>query len=472
MRTIRRVSARLNRGKVEQLQAIARAYAAEKQQHLEYYHQDAYFAGCANERKRRDELVKARYQNRHRLRARMWKMAQKDAYEVIRKSWASLAQELRPRIAAHEGQWSEEQQIYAYWLLRSPRRMAQLVCGRAPMTKHFKTNLIIADRRQVQNYLRRVIRRDRGARPVVRMARSFALDEDMYRVSSTEAGRQVISVMNLEGEERVRLPLEGNTPISGNIRVVLDVDSRQAEVHFTARLKLQGCLPDGDEVCALDAGLTEVFTDENGERYGMGFGKLIYDESNRILTKNRKRNKLYQLAEQYQEQGKVGKADNIRKFNLGRKKQNENKRKKQAEMTRQINMAFNQVLATRHPAIIVTEKLDIRGKAKSRKMSRQVSLWPRGILKERVEFKASAARCSREQVNPAYSSQMCPQCWFVHDNNRQGDRFQCLHCGYVDDADRVAAINLKARRTDPDIKPWTPKGQVRSILLERFNARL
>jgi hypothetical protein len=103
-------------------------------------------------------------------------------------------------------------------------------------------------------------------------------------------------------------------------------------------------------------------------------------------------------------------------------------------------------------------------------MSRQVSLWPRGILQERTDFKALAAGCRREQVNPAYTSQMCPHCGFVNGKNRNGDRFKCLNCGLEQDADRVAAMNLKARRTGPDITLWTPKERVKIILLDRFAA--
>ena len=76
---------------MEQLQALARANAAEKQQHLSFYHQDVHFADCASERKRRDELVQAKYKNLYHLRARMWKMAQKEAYETVKKGWAALA---------------------------------------------------------------------------------------------------------------------------------------------------------------------------------------------------------------------------------------------------------------------------------------------------------------------------------------------------------------------------------------------
>jgi len=141
-------------------------------------------------------------------------------------------------------------------------------------------------------------------------------------------------------------------------------------------------------------------------------------------------------------------------------------------MSRHINTAMNQVLALRQPAIIMTEKLDIRGKSKSKKLSRRVSSWTRRILNERVDFKASAGGSRREQVNPAYSSQTCPACGFVHKDNRQGETFQCTHCGHADHADRVAAQNLKARHKDPQITLYTPKERVKSILLVRFNARL
>ena len=118
--------------------------------------------------------------------------------------------------------------------------------------------------------------------------------------------------------------------------------------------------------------------------------------------------------------------------------------------------------------MIVTERLDLRGKAKSREMSRQVSYWMRGSLKERMSFLALAEGFCHKQVNPAYSSQMCPTCLFVHQDNRRGDLFQCLNCGHRDQADRVAAENLKAREKDPDILIYTPKSVVKAILRARF----
>jgi hypothetical protein len=56
--------------------------------------------------------------------------------------------------------------------------------------------------------------------------------------------------------------------------------------------------------------------------------------------------------------------------------------------------------------------------------------------------------------------------------NRQGDVFQCLKCEHRGDADQIAAQNLKSRYYDREITLYTPKEQVKEILLKRYNARL
>jgi len=216
-----------------------------------------------------------------------------------------------------------------------------------------------------------------------------------------------------------------------------------------------------------------VFTDEQDNRYGEHFGKTLSGISEAIHQKGKARNQLYSIAQEALEWGDFKRARRIRKFNLGRQKQQRKRQKARASIERHINTAINEVIEKRKPSVIVTEKLDLRGKAKSKKLSRRVSMWTRRILKERVDFKASAGGSRREQVNPAYSSQTCPTCGFVNKDNRRGDTFPPqTHCGHADHADRVAAENLRARYGDPEITLYTPKARVKSILLVRFNARL
>jgi putative transposase len=101
MRTIKRISYPLNQNKYEAVREIASAYAREKQEQLPSYQDDALFGRHRNERTLRDELVRAGYRSPHGVSARMWKLAQKDAYETVKKQWAAQAESIRPLVTAH-----------------------------------------------------------------------------------------------------------------------------------------------------------------------------------------------------------------------------------------------------------------------------------------------------------------------------------------------------------------------------------
>ena len=465
-RTIKAYSLTLNRDKWTRLQGIVAAYTAEKNDQVWALGDDLTYANYDNQEQCRDALMDAGYASPHGLQNRLWKMALKDAYETVARNWAALAETLRGCVAAQQA-WTGRQRHYANWLLKSEQRLAQLAGGRAPVAEHI--GLAYRQRKQVQNYLRRHIRAERGQRSRVRLARSFALDKGMY--SLVEKGHtQYIKVMTLTAGDRLVIPLAGQQVMSGNIRIVVDAARRRVEVHYTAEVDIHAPL-EGDPA-GLDAGLSEVFTDERGQRYGEAFGPVLVKQSDAICDKGRKRNRLHQLEKKARASGKVQKADHIQRFNLGTIKQRRQRRNMQAELERQVNTALHQVLKTRRPAQIITEKLDIRGPAPSRQLARRVSQWARRTLNERTEFKASSGGSCRKHVNPAYSSQTCPQCGFVHRRNRSGDTFQCQYCRHRDDADRVAAHNLKARASDPEITLLTPKARVKAILLARFNARL
>ena len=466
IRTIKVYSLEINRAKWQSLEALAQAYAAEKADHLALFNDDSIFGNLSKPEQFRDALLDSHYISPHRLQARMWKMALKEGYETVLKQWAALTVELRGRVS-QQSTWSEEQKHYANWLLKNEHRLACLISESAPIASHI--TLTLTERKQVQNYLRRQVRRHRGNRAQVRMVRSFALDADMYSVVEQNS-RLYLKVMNLKTLDRIVIPLAGKSHISGNLRLVLDWALNRIEVHYTAEVDVPSAL--NGPTIGLDAGLTEVFTDNQGIQYGSVFGETLERQSNRILDKGKKRNRLRALEKKYRLQGKVKKANPIKKFNLGTQKQRRQQRQSETDLERQINTEINAVLDARTPDAVVSEKLNIRGKAQSRTMSRRVSHWARGMIDQRLEFKASARGSCRKHVNPAYTSQTCPICGFLDKKNRRGDVFQCLNCGHRDDADRIAAHNLLARLNDPVITLFTPKERVRTILLDRFTARL
>ncbi|MGH9837417.1 MAG: zinc ribbon domain-containing protein [Blastocatellia bacterium] len=465
MRTVKRVSVKLNKNKFERIERIARAFADDKQAHLDFYQNGLNFSAARNYRERRRRLKQTDYHALRPLSVHASDLAVKEAFETEGKYWAAIAAGIHPNIGSRL--WTNEQKHYAFWLLHDEHRFAALIVDKAPINEQI--DLRLAERKQVQNYLRRRARRMMNARPRVKIARSFVLDNSLYSVNETPTG-QYISISSLEKGLRILAPLKGEGAIKGNIRVVLVPETQQIEVHVTFDLAPPINL--SDEVVAVDAGLTEVFVDDRGGCYGTEQDTTLKKASRRLNDKGKKRNKLHGLAKKYDGQGKKAKARNIRRRNLGNKKQRELKRRTKITITNQINRAINAMLKERQPKIVIVEKLDIRGQAKSRDMSRRVSYWHRSTLKERFEFKASAKGFRREQINPAYTSQMCPICGYLDQANRKGDTFQCLQCGHAGHADQIAATNQKSRYFDSRITLSTPKETVKVILLDDYNARL
>lgn len=468
MRTVKRISRPLNKAKWSAVQAVAEVFAKEKQAQLEYFQIGSNFSRYTSPRQRRDELKAD--PNKPSMPVHLRDCAIKDAFECELKYWAALASEIRSAIAGRS--WTEDQKHYAYWLLKVPQYLAQTITSnRAPVNE--KIELPRDAFRQVLNYLRRRARRIQGEGPRVKIVRSFLLDPSLYTMSSPlkdDVSGQGISIVSLKSGERTRIPLKGEGEISGNIRVVLFPETQTVEIHTTFEMPV--IMNQSGPTVALDVGITEVFTDDEGNEYGCELKDALIDASTALLKKGKRRNKLHALAKKYDRQGKTKKANKIRSYNLGEKRLNERSRKIKSNTSRIINTSINQMIAKRLPGKIVTEKLDLRGKSRSKSLSRRVSLWHRSILKDRFLFKALGAGCSHQHVNPAYTSQTCPACGFLDSKNRQGDVFKCLNCGYKGSADHFAALNLLARSADPEITLYTPYKEVKPILQQRFQARL
>ena len=347
MRTVKRESVKLNKAKFEAIEKIARAFASDKQAHLDFYQDGLNFSGAKSFRQRRDELKSTGHHVSTPLPVHASDLAVKEAFDAEVKYWAAIAAEIRPQIGSRR--WTDEQKHYAFWMLYEERRFSSLILGRAPIND--KIALPLTERKQVQSYLRRRARRMMGARPSVKAARSVVLDSALYRVGRTLAG-QFISIASFEKGRRVMVPLKGEGDIKGNIRIVLIPESRQVEVHVSFEIETPVNL--SEKVIACDVGLTKVIVDDEGNHYGKELGETLKKASRRLSAKGKRRNKLHASAKRYEAQGKKAKARNIRRRNLGHKKSKELKRRTKITITNQINRAINQMLKERDPQIVVT----------------------------------------------------------------------------------------------------------------------
>ena len=68
--------------------------------------------------------------------------------------------------------------------------------------------------------------------------------------------------------------------------------------------------------------------------------------------------------------------------------------------------------------------------------------WAFRALQEQTEYKAAMVGIVVEKVEPSYTSQQCSKCGCTLDENRNGQQFACLDCGYRTNADYNAAKNV------------------------------
>ena len=468
MRTVQREVRDVNVGKLATLDEIIAAYAAEKQHWLNV------FASAENRpllkvhRIVRDQAVHAGYCSQFGLQARMWKLALVDAAETHDKYWQSIFQEVRQRLYGRR-HFTDSEKHYANWLM----------CGYAQFFRCMADEDVVPTfgivdglrLRKVAKFVRRAVAMVRGALPRVNVARSFALDDNCYKVF-VHRGVQYVSMMTLRPRKRLVLPMLGHAEMAGNVRVVVD----QGVVRVHASHALNAGEERGDEpevVEAIDLGYSEVCVDTAGTRYGVRFGKIMTEASDARCRKGKSRNRLHALAKKANRKKRKRKARHMGRFNLGHKKKTACAKKVRAALTCEINQALNSMIREKKLTVLVSE--DLRHAFTFNKppcWNRRLSSWVRGMAQDRIEFKALAKCFRHEQVNSAYGSQECPVCGFVDRGNRRGDRFCCLHCGHENYADRVGALNVRKRRDDREITRYTPYREVKSILMSRFHRRL
>ena len=127
------------------------------------------------------------------------------------------------------------------------------------------------------------------------------------------------------------------------------------------------------------------------------------------------------------------------------------RRRKEARFAADVNHQISKRMvaeAQRTGRGIAVEQLGgIRARVRLRKPQRAaVHSWAFAQLGGFLAYKAKQAGVAFVEVNPAYTSQMCSACGWVHKHNRRSQSgFECGRCGFVGHADHNAAIVIAAR---------------------------
>jgi IS605 OrfB family transposase len=121
----------------------------------------------------------------------------------------------------------------------------------------------------------------------------------------------------------------------------------------------------------------------------------------------------------------------------------------------QVSRAF--VNSLREGDVVVMEKLTgIRSNAKHGKSrNRDFHSWAFRKLQSFIEYKALERGIPIVYVQPRNTSITCPRCGHINKANRRSrSLFRCVRCGFQDNADHVASLNLS--RVEPAHSGWAP----------------
>lgn len=126
-------------------------------------------------------------------------------------------------------------------------------------------------------------------------------------------------------------------------------------------------------------------------------------------------------------------------------------RRARRALKQRIDEIVIELLNNENPDLIVVEKLSKLGqnsKVKrllTKNIRRSIGIWNWKYWLKRLEEHCEINRISFRSVSPYYTSQTCPRCNHVDRGNRNGEIFMCLNCGYTNNVDINAGINILNR---------------------------
>jgi hypothetical protein len=287
-----------------------------------------------------------------------------------------------------------------------------------------------------------------GNPPTVRDTLPMRLSEMTARLEDTDEallGDFWLRVSSLEARKSVWLPLVGNPYIQQADQVGRGISARKTKRgfwRFEAVSKAEWVVPEPDETWSqlgVDVGLNVLAATSDGVLYG----EHIKPKFDKLYAR------IKRLRANRQHQGlrdNSPKLDHLESRLSGLVKT-------------ETGWVANTLIAKHPETVFVVEDLDLRGCRGQKRFAYRA-------LQTNLERKAPT-----EKVNPAYTSQECPSCGYVHRSNRRSTRFQCRSCGRKAHADWVGSSGVLRRSEDKRITTGDHPRRVKRVLRERYLRR-
>lgn len=289
------------------------------------------------------------------------------------------------------------------------------------------------------------------------------IDADMYEYKFID-NKLYLYIQGLQRNQRIEAELKDKNLHKGNLRIVLKENT--LEVHKAKNICVKANKAAGEKVIGIDKGYRCLIATSDNKFYGTALGEYLSEESERLNEVNAERNKFWALVKKYEQEGNMKRAENIRRFNLGRVKYNKDKLRFDSMVKSYVNKELDRFIKEDKPTEIVVEDLTFVSNYKNypAHIKRKLSRWIKGYIEKRIDYKCKLNSIAITLVNSAYTSQICHKCGQFGERNNEV--FKCTACGSFD-ADYNASNNIKLRKYDKEINLYTPYKKVKEILIRR-----
>jgi len=296
--------------------------------------------------------------------------------------------------------------------------------------------------------------------------------------SKTTKTTHVINLTSFTRGERIAIPINTSKRSISRMKSYKPASTVLYTITEKGLLKLQVPVektvvePEIKTFKGVDTGIADAFHTSDDEVFGT-FTEILsfYDE--KVLPKlsdlNDLRNKKHKLKKYLKDHKNlpddvrksiIDKMDRIeqtiQKNKIANRKLNEY-HSKQAEAINKTIKEYINSLKGDTSILTVIEKLDIKEFNKSRKSNRMLSTFARGQLQQRLMEQLNWYGYAFKEIEPAYTSQVCPHCFNLNKENRDGKIFKCTECGYENDADHVGSINIRQRAFETELSKFCEK---------------
>ena len=119
-----------------------------------------------------------------------------------------------------------------------------------------------------------------------------------------------------------------------------------------------------------------------------------------------------------------------------------------AERNDYINKEIKQLNLSTIKDVVVEDLKNVKHNSKSKirkEFMNKLQRWIYAKALNRLEMNCEVGGVHCHRINPAYSSQECSSCHYIHRSNRISELFKCGRCGHTSDADYNASLNILSR---------------------------